>query len=170
MFGLAPAAHGANRTGRVFTGDRSGDWLYAALHRAGLSNQAEAVSIDDGLRLRATYVASAVRCAPPGNAPTTDERDECLPFATRELALLDQVRVVVVLGGFAYTAFCRLLAQIGVAVPRPRPKFAHGLEVPTERATILACFHPSQQNTFTGRLTEPMLDDMLARAAQLGGV
>ena len=167
VFGLAPAAHGANRTGRVFTGDRSGDWLYAALHRAGLANQAEAVSIDDGLRLRDTYVASAVRCAPPANAPTTAERDECLPFAIRELALLDQVRVIVVLGGFAYAALCRVFAQIGVAVPRPRPKFAHGLEVPTERATILACFHPSQQNTFTGRLTEPMLDDVFARAIEL---
>jgi len=167
VFGLAPAAHGANRTGRVFTGDRSGDWLYAALHRAGLANQAEAVSIDDGLRLRDTYIASAVRCAPPANAPTTAERDECLPFAIRELAFLDQVRVIVVLGGFAYAALCRVFAQIGVAVPRPRPKFAHGLEVPTERATILACFHPSQQNTFTGRLTEPMLDDVFARAIEL---
>lgn len=167
VFGLAPAAHGANRTGRVFTGDRSGDWLYAALHRAGLANQAEAVSIDDGLRLHDTYVASAVRCAPPANAPTTDERDACLPFAVRELALLDQVRVVVTLGGFAYTAFCRLLGEIGVEVARPRPKFAHGLEVPTGRATILACFHPSQQNTFTGRLTEPMLDAVFARAIEL---
>lgn len=169
VFGLAPAAHGANRTGRVFTGDRSGDWLYAALHRAGLANQAEAVSINDGLRLRDTYVASAVRCAPPANAPTTAERDECLPFAIRELALLDQVRVIVVLGGFAYAALCRVFPQIGVAVPRPRPKFAHGLEVPTERATILACFHPSQQNTFTGRLTAPMLDDVFARAIELAG-
>jgi len=167
VFGLAPAAHGANRTGRVFTGDRSGDWLYAALHRAGLANQPEAVSIDDGLRLRDTYVASAVRCAPPENSPTTAERDTCLPFAVRELALLDEVRVVVVLGGFAYTAFCRILGQIGVAVPRPRPKFAHGLEVETDRATILACFHPSQQNTFTGRLTEPMLDEIFSRAADL---
>ncbi len=167
VFGLAPAAHGANRTGRVFTGDRSGDWLFAALHRAGLANQAEAVSIDDGLRLHDTYVASAVRCAPPANAPTTAERDTCLPFAERELRHLDRVRVVVVLGGFAYAAFCRVLGAIDVPVPRPRPKFAHGLEVPTERAVILACFHPSQQNTFTGRLTEPMLDDVFARAIEL---
>ena len=167
VFGLAPAAHGANRTGRMFTGDRSGDWLYAALHRAGLANQAEAVSIDDGLRLHDTYVASAVRCAPPANTPTTDERDACLPFSLRELALLDEVRVVVTLGGFAYIAFCRLLGELGVGVARPRPKFAHGLEVETERATILGCFHPSQQNTFTGRLTEPMLDAVFARAIQL---
>ncbi len=167
VFGLAPAAHGANRTGRVFTGDRSGDWLYAALHRAGLANQSEAVSVDDGLRLHDTYVASAVRCAPPENSPTTEERDQCLPFATRELALLERVRVIVALGGFAYAALCRMLGAIDVAVPRPRPKFAHGLEVATERATILACFHPSQQNTFTGRLTETMLDDIFARATVL---
>jgi uracil-DNA glycosylase family 4 len=170
LFGLAPAAHGANRTGRMFTGDRSGDWLFAALHRLGLASQAESVSRDDGLALRDVYIASAVRCAPPDNKPTTDERDRCLPFFSRELALLDQVRVIVALGGFAYQALWKVLAGEGVALPRPRPRFAHGLEVPTARATVLGCYHPSQQNTFTGRLTEPMLDAVLARAIVLASV
>ena len=169
IFGLAPAAHGANRTGRVFTGDRSGDWLYAAMYRAGLASQPESFAIDDGLELDDAYVASAVRCAPPANAPTPGERDQCLGFAIRELALLRRVRVVVVLGAFAYAAFCKVLSASDVAVPRPRPKFAHGLEVPTDRATIVASFHPSQQNTFTGRLTETMLDSVFARAVALAG-
>jgi len=167
LLGLAPAAHGANRTGRMFTGDRSGDWLFASLHRVGLANQAESVSPDDGLVLRDVYIASAVRCAPPDNKPTTGERDRCLPFVSRELALLDRARVIVVLGGFAYQALWRVLGADGVALPRPRPRFAHGLEVPTARATVLGCYHPSQQNTFTGRLTEPMLDAVLARAVAL---
>jgi len=167
LLGLAPAAHGANRTGRMFTGDRSGDWLFAALHRVGLANRAESVAADDGLALRDVYIAATVRCAPPDNKPTTDERDRCLNFFTRELALLEQVRVIVVLGGFAYQALWRTLGADGVALPRPRPRFAHGLEVPTERATVLGCYHPSQQNTFTGRLTEPMLDAVLARAIVL---
>jgi uracil-DNA glycosylase family 4 len=167
LLGLAPAAHGANRTGRMFTGDRSGDWLFAALHRLGLANQAESISSDDGLAVRGAYIAAAVRCAPPDNKPTTDERDRCLPFFSSELALLDRVRVIVVLGGFAYQALWRVLGADGVALPRPRPRFAHGLEVPTTRATVLGCYHPSQQNTFTGRLTEPMLDAVLARAVVL---
>jgi uracil-DNA glycosylase family 4 len=167
VLGLAPAAHGANRTGRVFTGDRSGDWLFAAMHRAGFANQAESVRADDGLELRDAYVAAAVRCAPPANRPTPAERDTCLPFLERELALLDRVRVIVVLGGFAYEAAWRLLGDAGVALPRPRPRFAHGLEVPTERATVVGCYHPSQQNTFTGRLTAPMLDAVFSRARAL---
>jgi uracil-DNA glycosylase len=167
LLGLAPAAHGANRTGRMFTGDRSGDWLFAALHRVGLANQPTSAHRDDGLALRNTYIAAAVRCAPPDNKPTTEERDRCLPFFSRELALLDRVRVIVVLGGFAYQALWKVLGAGDVTLPRPRPKFTHGLEVPTERATILGCFHPSQQNTFTGKLTEPMLDAVLARAVAL---
>jgi len=165
--GLAPAAHGGNRTGRVFTGDRSGDWLFGALHRAGLANQPTSVSTDDGLELHDAYVAAAVRCAPPANKPTPAERDRCLPFLVRELALLEHVKVIVVLGGFAYDAAWRTLGLAGVDLPRPRPAFAHGLEVPTARATLLGCYHPSQQNTFTGRLTEPMLDIVLARAREL---
>jgi uracil-DNA glycosylase family 4 len=167
LLGLAPAAHGGNRTGRVFTGDRSGDWLFAALHRARLANQAESISADDGLRLHGAYVAAAVRCAPPKNKPTPAERDECQPFLVRELALLDGLRVIVVLGGFAYEAAWRALGEAGTALPTPRPRFAHGLEVELEGLTIVGCYHPSQQNTFTGRLTEPMLDAVLTRARDL---
>jgi uracil-DNA glycosylase family 4 len=167
VLGLAPAAHGGNRTGRVFTGDRSGDWLFAAMHRAGFANQPTSVSIDDGLRLTDAYVAAAVRCAPPDNKPTRDERDTCLPYFVRELALLDRVNVIVTLGAFAYEALWGVLRDEGVALPRPRPKFAHGVEVATSRATIVGCFHPSQQNTFTGKLTEPMLDAVFARAREL---
>jgi len=170
LVGLAPAAHGGNRTGRVFTGDRSGDWLFGALHRAGLANRAESVRAGDGLRLRGAYVTAAVRCAPPANAPTPEERDRCLPYLARELAILDRLRVAVVLGAFAYQALWRLLADLEVALPRPRPRFGHGVEVPTERLTIVGCFHPSQQNTFTGRLTEPMLDAVLGRARTLAGL
>ncbi len=167
LLGLAPAAHGANRTGRMFTGDRSGDWLFAALHRVGLANQPSSVHRDDGLALHDTFIAAAVRCAPPDNTPTTEERARCLPFLSRELALLDRVRVIVALGGFAYQALWTVLGAEGAALPRPRPKFGHGLEVPTGRATILGCFHPSQQNTFTGKLTEPMLDAVLGRAIEV---
>jgi uracil-DNA glycosylase len=170
LLGLAPAAHGGNRTGRVFTGDRSGDWLFGALHRAGLANRGESVRAGDGLRLRGAYVAAAVRCAPPGNAPTTEERDRCLPYLERELDVLAQLRVAVVLGAYAYTALWRVLGGAGVTLPRPRPRFAHGLEVPTSRLTIVGCYHPSQQNTFTGRLTEPMLDAVIDRARRLGGL
>jgi len=164
VLGLAPAAHGANRTGRVFTGDRSGDWLFRAMHRAGLANQASSVSADDGLRLHDAWVTAAVKCAPPDNKPLPAERDECRPFIQRELALLAQVRVVVCLGAFAYEAACH---ELGV---RPRPKFAHLAEVPVPGGPTLVCsFHPSQQNTFTGRLTEPMLDAVFRRAVVLAG-
>lgn len=162
VLGLAPAAHGANRTGRVFTGDRSGDWLYRAMHRAGFANQPTSVHASDGLKLRNAWVAAAVKCAPPDNKPLPEERDACRPFLQRELALLTRMKVVVCLGGFAYEAAC---SEFGV---RPRPKFGHGVEVPTPNGLTLLCsYHPSQQNTFTGRLTEPMLDDVFHRAAAL---
>jgi uracil-DNA glycosylase len=162
LVGLAPAAHGGNRTGRVFTGDRSGDWVFRALHRAGYANQPTSEHRDDGLRLRGAYVAAAVRCAPPVNKPTPAERDNCLPFLERELALLTGVRVVVVLGHFAYEVVGRLL---GV---RPRPRFGHGVEVDLgDGRTIICSYHPSQQNTFTGTLTEPMFDAVFARAGAL---
>ena len=162
VVGLAPAAHGANRTGRMFTGDRSGDWLYRAMHRAGLASQAESISRDDGLTLHNAWVSSAVRCAPPDNKPLPDERDQCRQFLVRERELLSHVRVVVCLGSFAHAAVCQ---QWGV---KPRPKFAHGLEHRTDAGvTILCSYHPSQQNTFTGKLTEDMLDSVFARAAEL---
>lgn len=169
ILGLAPAAHGGNRTGRVFTGDRSGDWLFAALHRAGYANQPDSVRAGDGLVLTDAYVAAAVRCAPPDNKPTTEERDTCLPFLVRELDALDRLAVVVCLGGFAYEALWKVLAARGDALPKPRPKFGHGVEVAAERLTIVSCYHPSQQNTFTGRLTEPMLDAVFARTRALTG-
>lgn len=167
LVGLAPAAHGANRTGRMFTGDRSGDWLYAALHRAGLASQATAVSAEDGLTLTDAFVTAAVRCAPPQNRPTTAERDRCLPFLVRELALLERARVLICLGGFSWAATLRALAEAGHDLPRPRPRFGHGSEARVGPYAILGCFHPSQQNTFTGRLTEPMLDAIFARALEL---
>jgi uracil-DNA glycosylase len=161
ILGLAPAAHGGNRTGRVFTGDRSGDWLFASLHRTGFANRPTATRRDDGLRLRDAFVAAAVRCAPPGNRPLPAERDNCLPYAARELELLDRVRVVVCLGAFAWDAAARLH---GV---RPKPRFGHAAEheLPGGRI-LLGCFHPSQQNTFTGKLTEPMMDAVFARARE----
>ena len=165
--GLAPAAHGGNRTGRVFTGDRSGDWLFGAMHRAGLSNRAESVRAGDGLELIDAYVAAAVRCAPPANKPTPEERDRCLPFLARELDLLPRVKVLIALGAFAYDAIWRLLGAANEQLPRQRPRFGHGVEVPTTRGTIVGCYHPSQQNTFTGKLTEPMLDAVLTRAREL---
>ena len=159
VVGLAPAAHGANRTGRMFTGDRSGDWLYRAMHKAGFASQATSTSRDDGLSLTGAWVSSVVRCAPPDNKPTVDERDNCIGFLERERALLSNVAVVVCLGKFAYDAVC---SQWGV---RPRPKFGHGVEVAAPDGTSILCsFHPSQQNTFTGRLTEPMINDVFARA------
>ncbi len=162
VLGLAPAAHGANRTGRVFTGDRSGDWLFRAMHRAGLANQPHSVSIDDGLTLTDAWVTAAVKCAPPANKPLPTERDACAPFLVSELELLGRVRVVVCLGSFGYQAACSHFAI------RPRPKFGHGVEVPVDGGPTLLCsFHPSQQNTFTGRLTEPMLDAVFARAVEL---
>ena len=170
VLGLAPAAHGANRTGRIFTGDRSGDWLFAALHRAGLASQPTSTARDDGLHLAATWVTAAVRCAPPANRPTPAERDTCLPFTVRELALLPEAAVVVCLGGFAWAAALRLLAALGDPPVRPRPRFGHGAEAHGGRLPLLGCYHPSQQNTFTGRLTEPMLDAVFARARALAGL
>jgi uracil-DNA glycosylase family 4 len=162
VVGLAPAAHGANRTGRMFTGDRSGDFLYAALHRAGFANQPESTGLDDGLQLDGAWITSPVRCAPPANKPTTIERDACRPFFDRELALLERTRVFLVLGGFAYQG---LASYLGI---RPRPKFGHGVEVPTPDGRMVLCsYHVSQQNTFTGRLTPEMLDAVLVRARQL---
>jgi uracil-DNA glycosylase family 4 len=169
LLGLAPAAHGGNRTGRVFTGDRSGDWLFAALHRTGFANQPTSVRAGDGLELHDAYIAAAVRCAPPDNKPRPDERDRCFPFLAREVGLLTRLTVIVVLGGYAYEAAWRVLGAAGHELPRPRPRFAHGLEVPVDGLTVLGCYHPSQQNTFTGRLTEPMLDALLTRAHDLAG-
>jgi uracil-DNA glycosylase len=167
VLGLAPAAHGGNRTGRVFTGDRSGDWLFGALYRGGLANRAESVWVDDGLVLSDVYIAAAVRCAPPDNKPTPEERDRCQPWLERELELLDRMRVIITLGGFAYASAWRVLGRAGVALPKPRPRFGHGVEVRALPVTIVGCYHPSQQNTFTGRLTEPMLDDVVRRACEL---
>jgi len=209
VVGLAPAAHGANRTGRMFTGDRSGDFLFAAIHRTGLANQPTSVSADDGLRLTGIRVTAPVRCAPPDNKPTPEERGRCGPYLAREVELLGAtVRVAVVLGGFGWQALLSTLAEQGWDVPRPRPRFAHGAEVTLRRApgaagddrgtagddpgasphdgpgavhdggpggpaqtlTLLGCFHVSQQNTFTGRLTPQMLDDVLLRARDLAGL
>jgi uracil-DNA glycosylase family 4 len=167
LLGLAPAAHGGNRTGRIFTGDRSGDWLFASLFRVGFANQPTSVARDDGLELTGAYIAAAVRCAPPANKPTPEERDNCLPYLAREIALLESVRVIVTLGSFGWDAALRALVAIGEPRPRPRPKFGHGAEVRVGRFTLLGCFHPSQQNTFTGKLTEPMIDAVLGRAKTL---
>ncbi|WP_426309945.1 uracil-DNA glycosylase [Cellulosimicrobium sp. E-16] len=200
VVGLAPAAHGANRTGRMFTGDRSGDFLFASMHRTGLANQATSVSADDGLRLTGIRVTAPVRCAPPDNKPTPEERRRCGPYLAREVELLgESVRVAVVLGGFGWQALLSTLAEQGWDVPRPRPRFAHGAEVtlrrrapapgayavgartegeepdggqqaPAQTLTLLGCFHVSQQNTFTGRLTPQMLDDVLLHARDLAGL
>ena len=167
VLGLAPAANGGNRTGRVFTGDRSGDWLYAAMHRAGLANQARSDHRDDGLRLIGAYVTAVNRCPPPANRPTPEERDNCLPYLVRELHLLENARVIVALGAFAWDGALRALRAAGDEIPRPRPRFAHGAEVEAGRVTLLGCYHPSQQNTFTGKLTEAMLDAVFARAREL---
>jgi uracil-DNA glycosylase family 4 len=164
VLGLAPAAHGGNRTGRVFTGDRSGDWLFASMHRTGFANQATSERLGDGLRLEGLFVGAAVRCAPPANKPLPAERNNCLPYAAEELRLLGEVRVVLCLGQFAWDAAARLL---GV---RPKPRFGHGAEAAVDGGRhMLASFHPSQQNTFTGRLTEPMLDAVFLRARELAG-
>ncbi len=172
IVGLAPAAHGGNRTGRVFTGDRSGDWLFASLHRVGLANQPTSEHAGDGLELTGARLVAAVRCAPPQNKPTTEERDTCAPWFQRELRLvLPGLRAIVCLGGIGWDAALRALGSAGVVVPRPRPKFGHGVEVELSGPgplTLLGCYHPSQQNTFTGRLTEPMIDAVLARAVELG--
>jgi uracil-DNA glycosylase len=171
VFGLAPAAHGGNRTGRVFTGDRSGDWLFAAMHRAGFANQPISTHRDDGLRLIDAWIAAAVRCAPPANRPTPAERDTCLPWTVREPELLPPVRLIVCLGGFAWDAALRLRAAAGLVNPRPRPRFGHNALFDVgDRLPLLGCFHPSQQNTFTGRLTDTMMDTVLARARVLAAL
>jgi uracil-DNA glycosylase family 4 len=199
VLGLAPAAHGGNRTGRVFTGDRSGDWLFGALHRAGYANQPTSTSIDDGLRLDDAWISAGVRCAPPANKPTTEERDACAPWLAAELGLLRaDLRVIVCLGHFAWQALWPQLSAAGYQVPRPRPAFGHGAEAvipaPPESAgpdgplpdpaashlppsrlapralTVVGCYHPSQQNTFTGRVTDAMLDSVFGRAARLAGL
>jgi uracil-DNA glycosylase family 4 len=176
ILGLAPAAHGANRTGRVFTGDRSGDFLFAALHRTGFANQPTSVSRDDGLRLTGAWITAAVRCAPPANKPTPAERDTCLPWTVAELDHVANVRVVVCLGAFAWDAALRLRAALGHPPPRPRPKFGHGALWYDDDAkpgplnpVLLGTYHPSQQNTFTGVLTEAMLDDVLRTAREVAG-
>ena len=169
IVGLAPAAHGGNRTGRMFTGDRSGEWLYAALHRAGYANQAESVRRGDGLRLLDAYVTAVNRCPPPANKPTPEERDNCLPYLERELPLLERCRVIVALGSFGWDGVLRTARALGAEVPRPKPRFGHGAEADLDRWKLLGCFHPSQQNTFTGRLTVPMIDAVFARAKELAG-
>ena len=170
IVGLAPAAHGGNRTGRMFTGDRSGDFLYRALHEYGLSISAISHQRDDGLTLTGVRISAIVHCAPPANKPTTDERDACLPYLGRELALLPDVRVIVALGGFGWDGVLRALAGLGETIPRPRPRFGHGAEVRVGPYLLLGSFHPSQQNTFTGRLTPEMLGAVLARARVLAGI
>jgi Uracil-DNA glycosylase len=172
IVGLAPAAHGGNRTGRIFTGDRSGDWLFASLYRTGLAVQETSTHAGDGQRLLRARMAAAVRCAPPANKPTPQERDTCLPWLVREVALVaESLRVVVALGGFAWQAVWPALRQAGFTLPRTRPRFGHGARVglasPHSPVTLLGCYHPSQQNTFTGRVTAQMLDDIFRQAAEL---
>jgi uracil-DNA glycosylase len=169
VVGLAPAAHGGNRTGRIFTGDRSGDWLFASLHRVGLATQPTSEHAGDGQQLIGTRMVATVRCAPPDNKPTTVERDTCAPWIDAEVALLaPHVRVVVALGSYGWDAALRSFRSVGYAVPRPKPRFGHGASATLgDDITLLGCYHPSQQNTFTGRLTEEMLDDVLGRAAAL---
>ena len=164
VVGLAPAAHGANRTGRMFTGDRSGDWLFRSLHRAGFANQAESTHRGDGLKLRDCWVTAVVRCAPPDNRPEPAERDACRHWLEEEIDRLERIRVVVCLGQFAWSAVLATLSDRGVVVPPPRPRFAHGARVATSGLVILASYHPSQQNTFTGRLTAVMLDAVFGEA------
>jgi uracil-DNA glycosylase len=170
VVGLAPAANGANRTGRIFTGDRSGDWLFGAMHRAGLANQPVSVSADDGLRLRDAFVTAVNRCPPPANRPTPEERDNCLPYLERELQLLRRARVLVALGSYAWSGALLALAALGHQLPRPRPRFGHAAEAVIGPYSLVGCFHPSQQNTFTGRLTEEMIDAVFARARGLAGI
>jgi len=178
IVGLAPAAHGANRTGRMFTGDRSGDWLFGALHRAGLSNQPGSTHREDGLELRNAWLTAAVRCAPPANRPAPEERDNCQPYLEREIRGLRDVRVIVALGGFAWDAVLRALKAMGSEAPSPKPKFGHEAEAqltrpggngPSRRLVLVGSYHPSQQNTFTGRLTREMFDSVWRRAVELAG-
>ena len=168
ILGLAPAAHGGNRTGRIFTGDRSGDFLYASLHRCGFANQPTSVARDDGLQLASAYVSAVNRCAPPSNKPTPQERDACLPFLEREIAALPELRVLVALGAFAWAGALRALAALGHRA-KPKPRFGHGTEARVGSYELIGCFHPSQQNTFTGKLTPSMLDDVMRRARFLAG-
>jgi uracil-DNA glycosylase family 4 len=168
IVGLAPAAHGGNRTGRIFTGDRSGDVLFASLHRTGFANQPTSTHRGDGLRLRGLWISAVNRCAPPGNRPTPEERDNCLPYLERELALLEDARVLVCLGAFAWDGALRALATLGRQT-RPKPRFGHAAEAEVGPFRLLGCFHPSQQNTFTGKLTPAMLDVVFARAAEMAG-
>ena len=175
IVGLAPAAHGGNRTGRLFTGDRSGDWLFASLFRVGLANQPTSTHVGDGLELRETRIVAAVRCAPPQNKPTTAERDSCAPWLDVELRLVaPSLRVAVALGSIGWDAALRAFRSAGWEVPRPKPRFGHGAEAtvvtPYGDLLLLGCYHPSQQNTFTGKLTEAMLDDVLGRAAGVAGI
>ena len=167
VVGLAPAAHGANRTGRIFTGDRSGDFLFASMHRAGLANRPGSEHRDDGLRLRGAFVTAVNRCPPPQNRPTPQERDNCLPYLERELELLPRARVLVALGSYAWDGALRAIRGLGAEVPRPRPRFGHGAEAEAGRWRLLGCFHPSQQNTVTGRLTPAMADEIFARSREL---
>ena len=167
IVGLAPAAHGANRTGRMFTGDRSGDWLYRALHRAGFASQPDSTARHDGLVLRGAWVTAAVRCAPPGNKPTAGERERCRGYLERELDFFAAAPVIVALGGFSFAALLRTFRERGEPVPRPAPRFGHGVEVEIGRRLLIGSYHPSQQNTFTGTLTEPMFDAIWTRAAHL---
>ena len=170
IIGLAPAAHGANRTGRVFTGDASGDFLWSALHAVGLADRASSRRADDGLTLTGARIVAAVRCAPPANKPTVDERDNCAPFLRREMVLLDEVRVVLALGQFGWDAALRALATDGADIPTPKPRFGHGAEVRIGARTLVGSYHPSQQNTFTGRLTVPMFRAVLEQARARAGL
>jgi uracil-DNA glycosylase family 4 len=167
IVGLAPAAHGGNRTGRMFTGDRSGDWLFASMHRTGFANQPTAVSVDDGLRVTGAYITAPVRCAPPANKPTLVERDTCLQYLVRELGLLPSVSVIVALGKFGWDAALKALALAGEEIPRPKPRFGHLAESRVGAYALLGSYHPSQQNTFTGKLTAPMMDAVFLRAREL---
>ncbi len=169
VVGLAPAAHGGNRTGRIFTGDRSGDWLFRAMHNAGYANQPHSTHVGDGLELSDAFIAAAVRCAPPANKPLPEERDRCLGYLVREMRLLPKLQVIVALGAFAWDAALRVAQELGIEVPSPRPRFGHLTEASIGPYTLLGSFHPSQQNTFTGKLTIPMLDAVFSRAKELSG-
>jgi uracil-DNA glycosylase family 4 len=169
IVGLAPGAHGSNRTGRPFTGDRSGEWLYRSLHRAGLASQAESIDREDGMRLSDTYITAVVRCAPPANKPKTEEWKNCRSYLEREIEILAGLSTIICLGGYAYQRVLRILRDAGHPVPSPMPRFGHGVELSAGPFSVLASYHPSQQNTFTGKLTEPMLDGIWERAKGLAG-
>lgn len=170
IVGLAPAAHGANRTGRMFTGDRSGDWLYRALFKAGIASQPASEHVDDGMCITGAFISAIVRCAPPANKPTGEERAACRPWLEREIELLPNLQVILALGGLAFDQVLRILASGGAVLPRPRPRFGHGVQVDLRPLVVVGSYHPSQQNTFTGRLTEAMLDAVVERAASLAGL